>query len=157
MFDLSIGVNEFWGMGLAIICGAVIGLERELHGKSAGLRTNILICLGASVFVIVARVAGDGDTELVSRVAAGVVTGIGFLGAGTIIQDRMSVRGLTTAAGIWLVAAVGMACGAGLFGVAIIVTAAAVVVLLVFSPFDRLLHRIFGDRVGRDDKLGGEP
>ena len=114
---------------LAVCCGAAIGLERQLKHKPAGLRTNVLICLGAAVFTIISeRMAGGQDS--ITRIAAQIVTGVGFLGAGAVIQDRGGIHGLTTAATIWLVASIGMACGARLYGLAIITTVLAIVVLL---------------------------
>ncbi|MHC4720948.1 MAG: MgtC/SapB family protein [Planctomycetota bacterium] len=99
---------------LAVVLGAAIGLEREASGKAAGLRTNVLICLGAAVFTIISRQMGRGGDASMTRIAAQIVTGVGFIGAGAIIRDRAGIYGLTTAATIWLVASIGMACGAGL-------------------------------------------
>jgi putative Mg2+ transporter-C (MgtC) family protein len=116
---------------LATVLGAAIGLEREFSGKAAGLRTNLLICLGAAVFTIISREMAAGTAEgSVTRIAAQIVTGVGFLGAGAIIQDRAGVHGLTTAATIWLVASIGMACGARFYLLAIISTLIAIVVLI---------------------------
>jgi len=99
----------------AIAAGALIGLERELADKPAGFRTNILICLGAAVFTLVSvRMGGEGSADR-TRIAAQIVSGVGFLGAGAIIQLRGAVVGLTTAATIWAVASLGMAFGAGEF------------------------------------------
>lgn len=102
---------------LAALLGGMIGLERELSGKAAGFRTNLLICVGAALLtdlsIEVARDAGPGVPADPARIAAQIVSGIGFLGAGTIIQARGSVVGLTTAATLWVVAAIGMAVGAG--------------------------------------------
>jgi len=123
---------------LTVVLGTILGLEREFSGKAAGLRTNLLICLGAAVFTIISRQMLG---ESVTRIAAQVVTGVGFLGAGAIIQDRGGVRGLTTAATIWLVASVGMACGAGLHKLAVIVTFIAFFVLIGFGRLEGLLHR----------------
>jgi len=124
---------------LATVFGAVVGLERELSGKAAGLRTNILICLGAAVFTILSRYMAANQDSL-TRIASGVVTGIGFLGAGAIIQDRGGVHGMTTAATIWVVSAIGMACGARYYALAILATLIALAVLLVLKiaerPFD---------------------
>jgi putative Mg2+ transporter-C (MgtC) family protein len=114
----------------AVIFGAVIGIEREFHGKAAGLRTNILICLGAAVFTIISERMIAGTEGSVTRIAAQIVTGVGFLGAGAIIQDRGGVHGLTTAATIWLVASIGMACGARFYQLAVITTLLAILVLL---------------------------
>lgn len=124
---------------LSVVFGAVVGLERELHGKAAGLRTNILICVGATVFTILSRyMAADQDS--LTRIASGVVTGIGFLGAGAIIQDRGGVHGLTSAATIWVVASVGMACGARYYALAILTTLVTVVVLLVLKAAEKPLE-----------------
>lgn len=100
----------------AIVAGALIGLERELADKPAGLRTNILICLGAALFALLSVRLSDASALVdPARVAAQIVTGVGFLGAGAIIQHRNHVIGLTTAATIWAVASVGMAFGTGFF------------------------------------------
>lgn len=112
---------------LATAAGAIIGLEREMAHKPAGVRTYAIVALGACAFVIVGVMAfGSGDPG--SRVAATVITGVGFLGAGAIIQQRGDVMGLTTAAGIWGAAAIGMAFGTGLF---ILATGATVLMLVV--------------------------
>ena len=122
---------QYWdilSLLLAVVFGGLIGAEREFRGKSAGLRTNVLICLGAAIFTIVSKnFAGEGDS--ISRIAAQVVSGVGFLGAGAIIQDRGGVHGLTTAATIWLVASVGMCCGAREYVIAAVSTVITVVVL----------------------------
>jgi putative Mg2+ transporter-C (MgtC) family protein len=116
---------------LATVLGAAIGVERELSGKAAGLRTNLLICLGAAVFTIISREMAAGTAGgSVTRIAAQIVTGVGFLGAGAIIQDRAGVHGLTTAATIWLVASIGMACGARFYQLAAVAAAIAIVVLI---------------------------
>ena len=86
---------------LATVLGAGIGLERELSGKAAGLRTNVLICLGAAVFTIISKRMVEGTDGSLVRIAAQIVSGVGFLGAGAVIQDRRGVHGLTTAATIW--------------------------------------------------------
>ena len=123
---------------LAVILGAAIGLEREISGKAAGLRTNVLICLGAAVFTIISkRMAGENDS--LTRIAAQIVTGVGFLGAGAIIQDRGGVHGLTTAATIWFVASLGMACGAGLYLLAVVLTLLAIFVLIGLRQIQKSL------------------
>lgn len=116
----------------AVVLGGLVGLERELHDKPAGFRTIILICVGACVFTIVSEVVGSQDWDR-TRIAAQIVTGIGFLGAGAILRDRKSVIGLTTAATIWAVAAIGMAVGFGEYGLALTGTAALLVVLFLFD------------------------
>jgi len=114
----------------ASLAGAVIGFERELHDKPAGLRTNIMICLGAALFTLLSiRMAGGSATHDPGRIAAQIVTGVGFLGAGAIIHLRGHVVGLTTAATIWLVASVGMAFGAGQLVLGIVVTLVAAGIL----------------------------
>jgi putative Mg2+ transporter-C (MgtC) family protein len=130
---------------LAVGCGAVIGLERQLKHKAAGLRTNILICLGAAVFTIISREMASGSQDSITRIAAQIVTGVGFLGAGAVIQDRGGVHGLTTAATIWLVASIGMACGARFYGLAIFSTILALVVLVGLWQVDKYIG------VGRDN------
>jgi putative Mg2+ transporter-C (MgtC) family protein len=131
---------------LAVLLGGAIGLERELRGKPAGLRTNVLICLGAAVFTIISERMAEGHADSITRIAAQIVTGIGFLGAGAIIQDRGSVHGLTTAATIWLVASIGMACGAGLYKFAIVTTIIAIVVLIGFEQLEQPLKRYVKNR-----------
>jgi putative Mg2+ transporter-C (MgtC) family protein len=123
---------------LAVCCGTAIGLERQLKHKPAGLRTNILICLGAAVFTIISeRMAGDKDA--ITRIAAQIVTGVGFLGAGAVIQDRGGIHGLTTAATIWMVASIGMACGAKFYLLAVISTLIAIVVLVGLRKIEERL------------------
>ena len=122
---------------LSVIFGAAIGLEREIRGKAAGLRTDVLICLGAAVFTIISRQLAAGTDGSPTRIAAGVVTGVGFLGAGAIIRDRGGVHGLTTAATIWLVASIGVACGAHLYILALVSTILALGVLLGLAPVSR--------------------
>ena len=130
--------------GAAAVCGAMIGLERELKAKPAGFRTNILICLGSAMYMFVGLllVSEAGETFNDSaRIAAQVVTGIGFLGAGCIIQDRGQVRGLTTAATIWVVAAIGIISGAGFPVLAFVATAIVVLTLGVLRGVEKMLNR----------------
>lgn len=124
---------------LSLLFGAAIGLEREIRGKSAGLRTNILICLGAAIFTIISKDMAAGGGDSITRIAAQIVTGIGFLGAGAIIRDTGGVHGLTTAATIWLVASIGMACGAGFYFLATISTVIAIVVLIGLAKLEKPL------------------
>lgn len=124
---------------LAITLGGVVGLERELSGKPAGLRTNILICLGATIItdlsVVIAQSVPHTEADP-GRIAAQIVTGIGFLGAGTILQTRGAIHGLTSAATIWVVAAIGMLLGAGSFLAAAGTTALVMLVLSVLGRFE---------------------
>jgi putative Mg2+ transporter-C (MgtC) family protein len=126
---------------LATLLGAAIGLERELSGKAAGLRTNVLICLGAAVFTIISREMVAHTDGSVARIAAQIVTGVGFLGAGAIIQDRGGIHGLTTAATIWLVASIGMACGARFYMLGIITTFIALIVLIIPAKVEKMLKK----------------
>ena len=128
---------------LAALLGAAIGLERELSRKPAGLRTNLLICLGAAVFTIISRemAMADGTEGAVTRIAAQVVTGVGFLGAGAIIQGRRGVHGLTSAATIWLVASIGMACGGQFYILAVVSTLIAILTLLGLGKLSKTLDK----------------
>lgn len=122
---------------IAMLLGGVIGIEREYRSKEAGFRTHFLVALGSALFCIVSQYGFDFDLKDSSRVAAQVVSGIGFLGAGTIIFQKNVVRGLTTAAGLWVTAAIGLACGSGMFAAAAIATALIIVgleVLILFIP-----------------------
>ena len=118
---------------LSAVLGGVIGFERERAKKPAGLRTHILICLGACLFTVVSIYGFGGD---IARVAAGVVTGIGFIGAGAIIRGGREgiIAGLTTAATIWSVAGIGLAAGAGLYLVAVVATLLILLVLIIPHP-----------------------
>ncbi|HLE58829.1 MAG TPA: MgtC/SapB family protein [Candidatus Limnocylindria bacterium] len=118
---------------VGLLLGAAIGFERELRGHSAGLRTHALVSLGAALFTVISAYGFSGEAVDPTRIAAQIVSGIGFIGAGTILQHRGSVRGLTTAASLWSVAAIGMAAGAGLLGMAVIGT---VLILVVLSVLD---------------------
>jgi putative Mg2+ transporter-C (MgtC) family protein len=127
---------------LAILCGGAIGFERELSRKAAGLRTNVLICMGSALFMIVSRHIGGGAPYTdPARLVAQVVTGIGFLGAGVILQARGSITGLTTAATIFIVAAVGVAIGDGMFAVAILSTTLIIIVLVALRRVERFVLR----------------
>ena len=123
----------------AIILGSIIGLERELTNKAAGLRTQILVCLGSCLFTILSIYGFSTAVTLYpigdpSRVAAQIITGIGFIGAGTVLRQGLTVTGLTTASTLWIVAAIGMACGCGKFSLAFVSTILAVAVLVLIMP-----------------------
>lgn len=135
---------------LSIVFGGALGLEREIHGKSAGMRTHMLVALGSSLFTILSYalprdLAGGGLADP-TRIAAQIITGVGFLGAGSILQGRGSVQGLTTAASIWLVAAIGMAAGGGLYLSALAGTLLGVLVLVAVSQFEQWMVRRVGTR-----------
>ena len=122
----------------AMAMGGLIGLERELRAKDAGLRTHFLVALGSALFTLVSQYGFGADLKDSSRVAAQVVSGIGFLGAGTIIFQKNVVHGLTTAAGLWVTAAIGLSCGTGMFAVA---GATTVLVLLGLEVVNALHPR----------------
>ena len=109
-------------LSLALLLGGAIGIEREYRAKEAGFRTHFLVALGSALFCLVSQFGFGIDLKDSSRVAAQVVSGIGFLGAGTIIFQKNVVRGLTTAAGLWVTAAIGLACGTGMYAAALIAT-----------------------------------
>jgi putative Mg2+ transporter-C (MgtC) family protein len=163
---LAVGIPESWierfqieligRLFLAAVLGGAIGLERELSGKAAGLRTNLLICVGATLLTELSiRMATFGAVETVTgdivradptRIAAQIVSGIGFLGAGTIIQSRGAVRGLTTAATIWVVAGIGMAVGSRAYMVAIASTALVAFTLVLLGKVEDAMDRRRGRR-----------
>lgn len=125
-------------IGLALLIGTVIGAEREYKNKAAGLRTLILICVGATLFTMISSILGaDGET---GRIAANIVTGIGFLGAGAIMREGFTVSGLTTASSIWVVAALGMAVGAGEYYLALVTTGVVMIVLTGFGIIQDVLE-----------------
>jgi putative Mg2+ transporter-C (MgtC) family protein len=127
---------------VAVICGGAIGFERELSHKPAGLRTNVLVCVGATLFMIVSRHIGGGAPYTdPARLVAQVVTAIGFIGAGVILQSRGSITGLTTAATILLVGAVGVTIGEGMFTVAMMTTVLIIVVLVLLRKVERAFVR----------------
>ena len=135
---------------LALICGAIVGYERERHGRSAGLRTNILVCVGSALMMVISKYfyykAGEFTGNITvaldpARIAAQIVTGIGFLGAGVILKDRGGIRGLTTAATLWYNAGVGMACGAGMVIIPIFCTIIGLASLTVLKVCEFKIRR----------------
>ena len=133
--------NEFIGLGIALLIGGVIGAERERHKKAVGLRTLILISVGSALFTIMSiRIGAMSVDKESGRIAATIVSGIGFLGAGVILEERGRVVGLTTAATIWLTAALGMAAGAGEYILAIGTTLISLIVLMLFTRFEEYLE-----------------
>jgi putative Mg2+ transporter-C (MgtC) family protein len=129
---------------LAALLGSLLGFERELRQKSAGLRTNTLIAIGSALFTLMSYELADAAGADPSRVAAQIVTGIGFLGAGAIMRTDGGVHGLTTAATIWVNAAVGVAAGGGEYHLAFIATGITLVVLLLLHPIEGWIDRRFG-------------
>jgi putative Mg2+ transporter-C (MgtC) family protein len=135
-------------LGAALIIGTVFGLNRELHGKPAGLRTHALVCLGAAVATMIVLRSPDApmtaDQNAIGRVVQGILTGVGFLGAGVIMRDPAGhATGFTTAATIWMCAVLGIACGLGYWVILGISGALTVLVLLLGRPLECLAERIF--------------
>ncbi len=136
-------------VGLAL--GAIIGFERELHRQPAGFRTHSLVALGAALFTIISAYGFAGGATDPGRIAAQIVSGIGFIGAGTVLQYRGHIRGLTTAASLWAVAAVGMATGAGLYVLAVVGTLLILVVLALLDRVEALARRRLAIGPDRND------
>ncbi len=132
-----------WRLLLAAGLGAAIGLEREYRQKPAGLRTNILIALGSALFTILSGIMGH-EAGTADRISAQIVTGIGFLGGGAILRSGNTVHGMTTAATIWVNAAIGMAAGAGHFALATITATLTLVVLVLLPPIETYFERRAG-------------
>jgi putative Mg2+ transporter-C (MgtC) family protein len=133
---------------VAAVVGALIGVEREVHGHPAGMRTHLLVALGSGIFTVLsfhgfAGLGGDADP---TRIAAQVVSGIGFLGAGAILKEGFTIRGLTTAASLWSTAALGMAAGVGEFAITI---AGSAIVLVSLWPLRPVSDRLEGSRLSR--------
>lgn len=124
---------------VALLLGGIVGIEREFRSKDAGFRTHFLVALGSALFCVVSQYGFGIDLKDSSRVAAQVVSGIGFLGAGTIIFQKNMVRGLTTAAGLWVTAAIGLACGTGMYAAAAIAT---VMILMGLEVLDALIPQV---------------
>ncbi len=134
---------------LAALIGGVLGFERELRQKSAGLRTNILIAVGAAVFTVLSVEMAAGFNADPARIAAQIITGVGFLGAGAIMRtDRGAIHGLTTAATVWVNASLGMAAGAGRYRLAMIGALITALVLFGLPPFERRIERSLWDKRG---------
>ncbi len=137
--NLHLYLEEAAQVSVAFAIGAILGLEREFRSKPAGFRTMILICVGSCLYTILSKeLADEGSSD---RIASNIVTGIGFIGAGVIFKEGLSVNGLTTAALIWTTAALGMAIGFHNYPLALVVTAIVVIVLFVLEPVHRTLRR----------------
>jgi putative Mg2+ transporter-C (MgtC) family protein len=130
---------------LAAVLSGIIGYEREFHGRAAGFRTHILLCIGSTLVMLTSMHIFDIYVGRVpvdpARIAAGVITGIGFLGAGTIMHSRSSVRGLTTAASLWVVAGIGLAVGSGMYFGAAVTAALTIITLMFFSRIEYAMIR----------------
>ncbi len=139
-YRFDIPYDDLIKVAIAVICGGILGIERQYKNKTAGFRTIILITLGSAIFTMVAQHAGQ-----VANL--NIVTGIGFIGAGVIFKDNISVTGLTTAAVIWISAAIGMADGSGNYLLALISTVTTLVVLLLFSMLENYIDKVHRDKL----------
>ncbi len=151
--DLSIYFEEAAQVSAAFIIGAIIGIEREFRSKPAGFRTMILICVGSCLYTILSK---ESNSVSPDRIASNIVTGIGFIGAGVIFKEGITVNGLTTAALIWVTAALGMAIGYHHYSLAIVVSIIVVITLFVLEPVQRFInkfHRVKDYRI-KTDSIG---
>lgn len=142
---------------LSILCGSILGLEREIRGKSAGFRTLALICFGSTIFTICSYLLGVQDNR--DRIAANIITGVGFLGAGVIFRNSINVSGITTAASIWISAAIGMFIGIGQFTLAALSVVLSLFILFAMDYLQfwidyRFQHRSY--RIVLQNKVGAE-
>ena len=137
--DISIYFEEAAQVSFAFVIGAVIGIEREFRSKPAGFRTMILICVGSCLYTIISKEANSTSND---RIASNIVTGIGFIGAGVIFKEGITVNGLTTAALIWITAALGMAIGYHNYPLAVLVSIMVVIVLFVLEPVQRFINKL---------------
>ncbi|MEO8634210.1 MAG: MgtC/SapB family protein [Gemmatimonadales bacterium] len=150
--SLSPETPVFWfHLGVALLCGGTIGLERQIRGKAAGVRTSILICLGTSLFVALGVTTAP-DRSDATRVLGQVVTGIGFLGAGVILTREGRLLGVTTAAVIWVLAAIGSLIGIGHFAAAVVITLVTLAVLLGVEAIESFVERRRGPRDTREQE-----
>lgn len=154
MLDFSMSWTPVYQLLLAALLGAIVGIERDINGRPAGIRTNMIIALGSCLFAIISSegYADAAGTQDPTRIASIVVQGIGFIGAGVMLKGGDHITGLTTAATIWLVAAIGMAVGANMPMHAVVVTIFAVVFLVSLQPFSHTLERIGNERTKKAKK-----
>jgi putative Mg2+ transporter-C (MgtC) family protein len=149
--------SQFWiAIGVAVLCGGIVGFERQMRGKPAGIRTNILVCLGTAIFVKLSTLYSGQNADM-TRVLGQVVTGIGFLGAGVILARGGRVKGVTSAAVIWTLAGIGAMIGFGLFAPAIALAVVTVGILTVVEYLELSFHWFRReDRVHRDESASRE-
>jgi putative Mg2+ transporter-C (MgtC) family protein len=144
-------------LGLALLAGSILGLNRWLHHKSAGIRTHSLVAIGSATAVILISDFVRDDAQAMSRVLQGLITGLGFLGAGVIIHEQRSskIHGLTTAASLWTCALVGAAFGGGQFVLGLFSIGAIFIALALGGPLERLVSRLLG--IKRESEISGDP
>jgi len=159
-FDTSVSfLDVVLRLGAAMLVGAILGINRELRNKPAGLKTHSLVSLGSALLTLVsvsfATMTGAVDGSTLSRVVQGIITGIGFLGAGVIMRGESghTVQGLTTAASVWLAACLGIACGAGQWSLAATAFVATLLILVVGDPVERAIVRRWQRRSGEPTEL----
>ena len=138
--EFGIANQDLIKIALAVLCGGLLGIERQYKNKTAGFRTIILICLGSAIFTMIAQRAGQVANF-------NLVTGVGFIGAGVIFKDDITVSGLTTAAVIWISAAIGMAVGSGNYTLSLVATFVTLTVLLLFNLLERYIDKIHHDKL----------
>ena len=157
MLDWNLYSTIALRLALALLVGAVLGLNRWLHHKSAGIRTHSLVAIGSATAVMLISDFVQDDAQSVSRVLQGLITGLGFLGAGVIIREQRSqrVHGLTTAASLWACALIGAAFGAGQFVLGALSLGAILLTLFLGGPLERLVARLNG--VKRGSEISGDP
>jgi putative Mg2+ transporter-C (MgtC) family protein len=126
-------------LGMAVLVGGLVGMERRVHGRWADLRTYVFVSMAAAIFVIVGEYAVPGERADISRIIQGIATGVGFLGAGTILKlsEQVEIKGITTASSIWLAAALGTASGLRLYLVALVGAVLSLLVLIVLRPVEK--------------------
>ncbi len=145
----QIDFGTFIPLIAAVVLGGVIGIEREINRKPAGLRTNILICMGAATFMMIANKM-LASPDAISRMTAGIVTGVGFIGGGAVLRDRANIYGVTTAATIWVVTSIGIACGMRLYEIAVAVTLLSLLVLVAPGALEKKIQK--GQPSAKDQK-----
>jgi len=157
MYDLDLYGSVALRLALALFVGVILGLNRWLHHKSAGIRTHSLVAIGSATAVMIISNFVQEDAQAISRVLQGLITGLGFLGAGVIIHEQRSqrVHGLTTAASLWACAIIGAAFGAGHFALGGLSLGAILLTLAVGGPLERLFARLNG--VKRSSEISGDP
>ena len=157
MLDWSLYSVIALRLALALLVGVVLGLNRWLHHKSAGIRTHSLVAIGSATAVMLIGNFAQDDAQSVSRVLQGLITGLGFLGAGVIIREQRSqrVHGLTTAASLWACALIGAAFGAGQFVLGGLTLGAILIILVLGGPLERIFARLNG--IKRGSEISGDP
>ena len=137
--DMSSIMDPLCRLGMAVLASGLVGMERRVHGRWADVRTYISVAMAAAIFVIIGEYATSGAHEDVSRIIQGIATGVGFLGAGTILKlsDQVEIKGITTASSIWLAAALGTASGLRLYALALVGAVVSLLLLVVLRPVEK--------------------